>query len=128
MSHLSTDCLNAQQRLAELELCIRHYHGHEDRSHWLNEYLDIGLYLASDQCQCLSASWQEGWLTRLYGCLLAAVQNPQAHSAWRRRCSEYLYQPFFALYQLYCQQPDHLSKLCLLQHEFNCSCKLKQAS
>lgn len=126
MSTSLASCQATQQRLAELELCIQHYQGQDNQSHWLNEYLDIGLSLAAEPCQCYSEVWQENWLVRLYSCLLTAANNPQASSTWRKQCFEYLYQPFFALTQFYSNEQAKPMRLVALLDEFNRSHKASQ--
>lgn len=108
-----------QQRLEQLEGLIRHYNGHDLHADWLNEYLDLGLELASFAGHRQLQPLQESWLTRLYNTLRDGALNPLADGHWRHLCLDYLYQPFFALTQIYRQQPGKRFRLLALRNEFS---------
>ncbi|MFY9180313.1 MAG: hypothetical protein WAO12_11135 [Venatoribacter sp.] len=98
------------QRLNELESQICSYQGCACQAGLLEEYLDLGLEATSSQ----PATWQEGWLQRIFNTLSLAVKNPSSSSSWRKQCLDYLYQPFFALAHIYKQQPQKTCHLCEL--------------
>ena len=101
-------------RLDELEAQICSYQGCAGQAQWLEEYLDLGLDLASK----VPESWQEGWLQRLFNTLSRAIASPLASGTWRGQCIDYLYQPFFVLSQMYRAKPQKSCQLCLLMKKY----------
>lgn len=101
-------------RLSELELQICTYQGCACQATWLEEYLDLGLNIASNKPE----PWQEGWMQRLFNTICRAVNNPAASMAWRNQCVDYLYQPFFVLVQMYRQHPQKSCHLCELLKQY----------
>lgn len=108
----------SQSRLEQLELKIRDHQGPDLHADWLNEYLDLGLELASASQDIRLKQLQEGWLRRVYNTLRDAALNPKASGSWRHQCLDYLYQPFFVLSQIYRQEPSRLYRLRTLKNEF----------
>jgi hypothetical protein len=67
----------------------------------LNEYIDLALDMASKAGLFNNIQLQESWLKRIYNTLLATTLDLVEPEHWRKICSEYLYQPLFALKHLY---------------------------
>lgn len=101
-------------RLCELETQICSYQGCACQAQWLEEYLDLGLAIADGTPE----TWQAGWLQRLFNTLSRAIKNPVSSQAWRQQCIDYLYLPFFALSQIYTQQPGKTCHLCSLMKQY----------
>jgi hypothetical protein len=85
---------------------------------WLNDYLDLGLEEAAHAGNRGLKPLQESWLIRLYATLRSAAVSPAAPQSWRQLCFDYLYQPFFALQDMYQQSPVNRTKLYSLRREF----------
>ncbi len=111
--------LPAEQRLTLLEQQITAYEQDLPRADWLNEYLDLGLELASQAGERCLQALQTSWIRRIYHTLLLASLNTHASGQWRSLCSDYLYQPYFVLQQIYKSSPAQHARLCHLQHEFH---------
>lgn len=107
--------IKALHRLIELEHTIGTYQGCECQAHWIEEYLDLGLYCADKSPK----AWQANAVQRLFNTLINAIRNPNASSFWRNQCFEYLYQPFFVLQQLYQQSDIQKCYLCNLLRSYN---------
>lgn len=101
------------QRFDCLEQQIEQHRGHEIHAEWLDEYLEIGLELASQSAVPTTD------ITRLYTTLQRSAMNTQADKHWRKICLDHLYQPFFVLKQLYCNDPKRYASLRSLLNDFS---------
>lgn len=103
--------LGLEQDIANPDQCY-------PQEQWLNDYLDLGLEEAANAGNKGLKPLQESWLIRLYATLRSAAVCPAAPQSWRQLCFDYLYQPFFALQDMYQQSPVNRTKLYSLRREF----------
>jgi len=111
-----------QIRLLILEDKISHCGSVPDKL-WLNDYLDLGLELACRAGERRLLKLQTSWLRRIYRTFTAAALNTDAPAYWRAVCSDYLYQPYFALLHLYRKNPADQQQLKCLMQEFSSVCR-----
>lgn len=100
-------------QLVQLEQQLLHANG-SAQSQWIEDYLDLGLELASQHQRSLL---HPHWLKRLYRTLRDSASLPQVSLAWRQRCVDALYQPLFALQHHYRQQNDGALRLQHIRQE-----------
>jgi hypothetical protein len=72
----------------------------------LNEYIDLGLDMATKAGLANRTQLQESWLKRVYKTLFETTIDLVEPEYWRDLCCEYLYQPLFALKHLYRNHPQ----------------------
>jgi|TARA_B110000211_G_C13644627_1_gene363215 hypothetical protein len=85
----------------------------------LNEYIDIGLDMATKAGITNHPQLQESWLKRVYNTLFETTSDMVEPEYWREVCSEYLYQPLFALKHLYRNHPHGKRKIQMLYKELS---------
>jgi hypothetical protein len=85
----------------------------------LNEYIDLALDMASKAGLFNNTRLQESWLKRIYNTLLETTLDAVEPEHWRKICSEYLYQPLFALKHLYRNHPKSQRKIQTLYQELS---------
>jgi hypothetical protein len=85
----------------------------------LNEYIDLALDMAIKAGLLSNTHLQESWLKRVYNTLLATTLDVVEPEHWRKTCSEYLYQPLFALKHLYRNHPKSQRKIQTLYQELS---------
>jgi len=112
MSENNIQATQAEQldRFHQLENTIRHYPSERlkisTQEANLNEYIDLGLDMASKAGLANHAQLQESWLKRVYKTLSETTLDLVEPKHWRDMCQEYLYQPLFALKHLYRNHPQ----------------------
>ena len=85
----------------------------------LNEYIDLGLDMATKAGKTNQTQLQESWLKRVYKTLFETTIDIVEPEYWRELCSEYLYQPLFALKDLYRNHPQGKRKVQMLYKELS---------
>lgn len=85
----------------------------------LNEYIDLGLDMATKAGITNHTQLQESWLKRVYKTLFETTIDIVEPEYWRELCSEYLYQPLFALKDLYRNHPQGKRKVQMLYKELS---------
>jgi hypothetical protein len=86
----------------------------EETQEYLNEYLNLGLELASQAEHKNLPALKESWLRRMHGQLRSVAFCDQCSKPCRQQCLQCLYQTFFALKHHYESVPDgelHLKRL-----------------
>lgn len=112
MSESNIQLTQAEQldRFHQLESTIRHCPCEMQRKSTqeanLNEYIDLGLDMASKAGLANRTQLQESWLKRVYKTLFETTLDLVEPEYWRDLCCEYLYQPLFALKHLYRNHPQ----------------------
>jgi hypothetical protein len=85
----------------------------------LNEYIDLGLDMASKAGLFNHTQLQESWLKRVYKTLFETTLDLVEPEHWRELCREYLYQPLFALKYLYRNHPQGQHRVQKLYQELS---------
>ncbi|MGK0405433.1 MAG: hypothetical protein ACJAR6_000805 [Oleispira sp.] len=85
----------------------------------LNEYIDLALEMASKAGLFNNTQLQESWLKRVYTTLLETTLDLIEPEHWRKICSDYLYQPLFALKHLYRNHPKNQRRIQTLYQELS---------
>jgi hypothetical protein len=85
----------------------------------LNEYIDLALEMASKTGLFNNTHLQESWLKRVYNTLLETTLDVVEPEHWRNICSEYLYQPLFALKHLYRNNSQSQRRIQILYQELS---------
>ncbi len=110
-------------RFHQLETCIRHCPHQKQQvsiqeAH-LNEYIDLGLDMATKAGVANRTQLQESWLKRVYKTLFETTLDLVEPEYWRELCCDYLYQPLFALKHLYRNHPQGKLRIRALYHELS---------
>lgn len=110
-------------RFHQLESTIRHCPSEKQQvalqEASLNEYIDLGLDMATKAGISNHPQLQESWLKRVYKTLFDTTVDIVEPEYWRELCSEYLYQPLFALKYLYRNHPQAKLKVQILYKELS---------
>jgi hypothetical protein len=85
----------------------------------LNEYIDLGLDMATKAGLANRTQLQESWLKRVYKTLFETTLDLVEPEYWRDLCCEYLYQPLFALKHLYRNHPQGKYRIQALYKELS---------
>lgn len=111
----SADPIN--ERLEALEKQLKDNRNQEttdETLEYLNEYLNLGLELASQAEHKNLPALKESWLRRMHGQLKSVAFCDQCSKPCRQQCLQCMYQTFFALKYHYESLPDgelHLRRL-----------------
>lgn len=109
-------------RFQQLENDIRHCPKRnllEQQEANLNEYIDLGLDMANKAGLANRVQLQESWLKRVYKTLFETTLDLVEPEHWRNLCSEYLYQPLFALKHLYRNHPKGKYRMRVICNELS---------
>lgn len=113
---------NELNRFQQLENDIRHCPKPkqlEQQEACLNEYIDLGLDMATKAGLANRILLQESWLKRVYKTLFETTLDLVEPEYWRNLCNEYLYQPLFALKHLYRNHPQGKVRLKIMCNELS---------
>jgi hypothetical protein len=123
MAESNIQLCQAQQldRFHQLETTIRHCPNQKQQVSiqvaQLNEYIDLGLDMATKAGLANRVQLQESWLKRVYKTLFETTLDLVEPEYWRELCFDYLYQPLFALKHLYRNHPQGKLRIRALYNE-----------